>query len=81
MPELGQTVDEGQIVEWHVAEGDNVELGQEIFTVETDKAQVEVESVAEGVVLRIVVPAGATVTTGTVLAYVGEPGETVPNAG
>ena len=78
MPELGQTVDEGRIVEWQVAEGDAVELGQVLFTVETDKAEVEVESVAEGVVLRIRVPNGETVTTGEVVAYVGEVGEPVP---
>ena len=77
MPELGQTVSEGRIVEWLVAVGDPVELGQSIFVVETDKANVEVESVAEGVLLQIVVPANETVETGTVVAYVGEPGEEV----
>jgi pyruvate/2-oxoglutarate dehydrogenase complex dihydrolipoamide acyltransferase (E2) component len=78
MPELGETADEGVLLEWHVAEGDTVELGQVIFTVETDKASVEVESVEEGVVLQIRVPAGETVNTGTVLAYVGEAGEAIP---
>lgn len=77
MPELGQTVSEGRIVEWLVAPGDAVELGQPIFVVETDKANVEVESVEEGVLLQIVVPAGETVETGTVLAYVGAAGESV----
>ena len=74
MPELGQTVSEGRIVEWLVAPGDAVELGQSIFIVETDKANVEVESVAEGVLLKIRVPAAETGETGTLLAYVGAPG-------
>ncbi len=77
MPELGQTVSEGTIVEWLVKPGDAVELGQPIFVVETDKANVDVESVAEGVLLQIVVPGGETAETGTVLAWVGAPGESV----
>jgi pyruvate/2-oxoglutarate dehydrogenase complex dihydrolipoamide acyltransferase (E2) component len=77
MPELGQTVDEGRISEWLVVPGDHVELGQPIFIVETDKANVEVESTEEGVLLEIVVPPGRLVETGTVLAWVGAPGEVV----
>lgn len=75
MPELGQTVSEGYISQWYVEEGAPVELGAPLLLVETDKAEVEVESVAEGVLLRIVVPAGQTVDCGTVIAYVGQPGE------
>jgi pyruvate/2-oxoglutarate dehydrogenase complex dihydrolipoamide acyltransferase (E2) component len=77
MPELGQATDQGTIVEWLVAEGAPVEMGQMLFVVQTDKAEVEVECVADGVLLRIVVPKGETVETGTVVAYVGEPGEAV----
>ncbi len=75
MPELGQTVSEGHIQRWLVEEGNPLELGDPLLVVETDKAQVEVESVAEGVLLRIVVPAGQTVESGTVIAYIGEAGE------
>lgn len=78
MPKLGQTVDEGHIVSWLVKEGTEVELGEPLLMVETDKAQVEVECVAEGVLLKIVVPAGETVSSGTVIAYVGEPGDEIP---
>lgn len=79
MPNLGQTVDEGQIRSWLIEEGGDVELGEPLLLVETDKAEVEVESVAEGVLLKIVVPAGETVQTGTVLAYVGAPGDDIPS--
>lgn len=78
MPELGQTVSEGYISRWFVEEGGAVELGAPLLLVETDKAEVEVESVAEGVLLRVVVPAGETVDCGTVIAYVGQPGEALP---
>ena len=78
MPKLGQTTDEGYIEAWHVSEGDEVEMGQPLFIVETDKAQTDVESVADGVVRKIVVPAGETVPAGTVIAYVGEVDEEVP---
>ena len=78
MPKLGQTVDDGTIVSWLVEEGNDVELGEPLLIVETDKTQVEVESVAEGVLLKIVVPAGQTVESGTVIAYVGEPGDEIP---
>ncbi len=77
MPRLGETTTEGTIFEWLVAEGDEIELVQPIALIETDKAQVELESVAEGTLLKIVAPAGATVEAGTVIAYVGEPGEQV----
>lgn len=78
MPKLGQTVDEGHIVSWLVEEGNDVELGEPLLMVETDKTQVEVECVAEGVLLKIVVPAGETVPSGTVIAFVGEPGDEIP---
>lgn len=78
MPELGQTVSEGTIESWLFDEGDEVELGEGLLVVETDKAQVEVESVAEGVLLKIVVPVGQTVESGTVIAYIGEPGDDIP---
>lgn len=78
MPKLGQTVDESAIESWLLEEGDEVELGQPLLVVETDKAQAEVECVTEGVLLKIVVPAGETVAAGTVIAYVGEPGDEIP---
>lgn len=72
MPSLGQTTSEAYIEKWLVEEGAMVELGQALLTVETDKAQLDVESVAEGILLKIVVPEGQTVEAGTVIAYIGE---------
>lgn len=77
MPDLGQTADEGIIEEWHYAVGDFVDLGEPLLLVATDKAEIEVESVAEGVLLKRLFDEGATVEAGTVIAYIGEEGEEV----
>lgn len=78
MPALGQTSEETYIQEWLVQEGETVEMGQPLLSVETDKAQLDVECVADGVLLKILCPADTTVNAGTVIAYIGEPGESVP---
>ena len=53
MPKLGMNMIEGTIVNWLVREGEQVQAGQSILTIETDKATQEVESPAGGVVARI----------------------------
>lgn len=80
MPSLGETSDELHVIEWLVAEGDEVQLGQPLLLVETDKAELEVESVAAGTVLKILVSAGEDVSVSTVIAYVGGPGEEIPES-
>jgi pyruvate dehydrogenase E2 component (dihydrolipoamide acetyltransferase) len=61
LPKLGQTMEEGTIVEWFKQEGDAVQRGEVLFTVESDKATLESESPARGVLRRILAPAGQTV--------------------
>ena len=78
MPSLGQTTDELVIVEWYKHEGDSVVLGELLLSVQTDKAQVDVESVATGTLLRVLRDAGETVRSGSAVAYIGAPGEVVP---
>ena len=78
LPELGHTSDELHIVSWHKQVGDRVEIAEPLLVVETDKAQVDVESAEEGVLLRIVAEAGETLRTGDLVAFVGEPGEVLP---
>lgn len=60
LPKLGQTVEEGRIVEWLKEEGDTVNRGDVLFTVETDKAVLDVESTRKGYLRRILVPEGET---------------------
>lgn len=67
MPQLGEAVVEGEIVEWYVKEGDRVEDGTPLLEIETDKANTEVPSTAAGFVSRILVAAGETVDVGTPL--------------
>ena len=58
MPALSPTMEEGNLAKWLVKEGDTVKSGDVIAEIETDKATMEVEAVDEGIVAKIVVPAG-----------------------
>jgi pyruvate dehydrogenase E2 component (dihydrolipoamide acetyltransferase) len=71
LPRLGETLQkEGIIVEWLKQAGDPVQRGEVLFTTETDKATVEVESPATGFLRKILVPAGKTVPLFTVVALI-----------
>jgi pyruvate dehydrogenase E2 component (dihydrolipoyllysine-residue acetyltransferase) len=70
MPQLGETVAEGTVANWHKKEGDTVAVDEILFDVETDKVSMEVPSLAAGVIAKILVPAGATVEVGTVVAVI-----------
>lgn len=78
VPDLGTTVDEVKLVAWLVEEGEQVKRGDLLAEIETDKATTELESVAEGTLLKQVMSAGETAAKGDILAYVGKPGETLP---
>ena len=52
MPKLGHTMNEGTVIQWHKRAGDKIREGESILTVETDKAEVEVESPSAGVLAR-----------------------------
>ena len=78
MPKLGMTMEEGTIVRWLKAEGDEVEKGDVLFEVQTDKVVMEVESPASGTLARILVREDETVPIAYVVAYIGSPGEEVP---
>lgn len=78
MPKFGQTVEEAEIVQWHVSEGDTVEKGQVLLEIQTDKATLEVESFHAGTVLKLYPAAGDSVPVMSVIGYIGESGESVP---
>ncbi len=80
LPRLGQGMETGTIVKWLKSEGDTVEKGEPLFEVDTDKATQEVEAEASGVLLQIAVSSGE-VPVGETIAFIGEPGETVQQAG
>jgi pyruvate dehydrogenase E2 component (dihydrolipoamide acetyltransferase) len=75
MPRLSDSMEEGTILKWLVSEGDEVERGQEIAEIETDKANMMYESDTAGTVVEIVVQEGATVPLGELIARIGEAGE------
>ena len=77
MPQMGYDMQEGTVVRWLKAEGSNVEIGEPVAEIETDKAVVEFESYAEGVLQKILVNEGTTVPVGEVIAIVGEDSEVV----
>jgi pyruvate dehydrogenase E2 component (dihydrolipoamide acetyltransferase) len=77
MPQGGQDITEGVVVRWIKAEGELVRQGEVICEVETEKAVFEVVSPVDGVLLKIVAPAGARVPIFALIGVVGEPGETV----
>ena len=78
-PKLGQTMEEGAIVKWLKKEGDPVAKGDILFEIETDKANLEVESFFEGTLLKIYIREGVTVPVNTVVGYVGAKGEKIPD--
>lgn len=79
LPKLGQSVEDAQIVQWLKQEGDAVQEGEPIFTVQTDKAEIECESTASGVLRKILVEPGIDVPVMTVVALVGAADEALPD--
>ena len=78
MPKPGQATEECTVIAWHKREGDHVARGDVLFEIETDKSAMEVEAFDEGVLLRIVAREGDTVPVNQVCAWVGQPGEAIP---
>jgi pyruvate dehydrogenase E2 component (dihydrolipoamide acetyltransferase) len=82
MPQLGLTMEEGTVSGWLKKTGDVVKKNEPLFSVSTDKVEMDVESAVDGTLGKIIVPAGETVKVGTVLAYVdGGDGEDITAVG
>ena len=75
MPKLSDTMTEGVVAEWHKKIGDQVEEGELLAEIETDKATMEFESFQDGVLLYIGVEKGSTAPVDSILAILGEEGE------
>jgi 2-oxoglutarate dehydrogenase E1 component len=74
MPEMGESVTEGIVLEWHVAEGDLVNEGDTVVEVSTDKVDAEVPAPADGVITKLIAQVDEEVPVGAPLAEM-EPGE------
>ena len=68
MPMLGLTMTEAEIVEWKVAAGDRVAVGDAILVIETDKSSNDVEALDAGVIEALLVRVGDVVPVGAVIA-------------
>ena len=80
LPQFGETMEEGSILNCLVKVGDEVKKGEIIFEIETDKATLEMESPAEGFVKKILVAAEQTVSVGEPLLILGGRDEEVPQS-
>ena len=81
MPQAGQSMEEGTIVAWKVAEGDRIEVGQVIMEIETDKAVMEVEAVDAGRIAKIISKEGDIVEVKVPVAYLAEEGVDLSSIG
>ena len=81
MEALSPTMEEGRLVKWNKKEGDAVKTGESLAEVETDKAVMELVARADGNLIGVAVPEGKTVPVGSVVAYIGAPGENVGGQG
>lgn len=81
MPRLSDTMEQGTVVKWYVAEGDTVAAGDILADIETDKATMELQSFDDGTMGAIVAAEGATVPIGSVICVLAEEGEAASAAG
>lgn len=81
MPALSPTMEKGNLAKWLVKEGDTVKSGDIIAEIETDKATMEVEAADEGIVAKLVIPAGThDVKVNSLIAVLAEEGEDAAQA-
>lgn len=78
MPALELAQETGKLVAWRKKEGDPVAKGEPLLDVETDKAVVEIEAPADGVLAGVSALAGAVIAVGKTIAWIVRPGETPP---
>ena len=79
MPVLGMAQDTGKLLSWLKANGESVAAGEPLMEIETDKATVEIEATASGILSGIRARAGDEVPVGQVIAWILEPGEALPD--
>lgn len=77
IPKLGMTMTEGTVASWVVPDGSEVNAGDIVYNLETEKIQMEVAAEADGVV-RHLVPEGTTLEPGAIVGYILAPGESLP---
>lgn len=81
VPSLGEGVEEVTVIKWLKKEGDSVDELEPLLEVNTDKVDTEIPAPASGTVLKILAEEGVPAKVGTVLAFIGKPGESVEVSG
>jgi pyruvate dehydrogenase E2 component (dihydrolipoamide acetyltransferase) len=79
MPKMGDAMEEGTILQWLVSEGDEVEEGDAIAEIETDKVSMEIEAEDSGTLAQILADADEAVAVGDAIAFIQGEGEEVPD--
>src|SRR4051812_34889845 len=77
MPKLSPTMEEGQISRWLKNEGDKVSMGEPLAEIDTDKATMEMQALANGVLRKIIVNDGQSAPLGQLIAVIAEPEEDI----
>src|SRR5579872_403218 len=77
LPALGMSQDTGKIIQWLKAEGEQVAKGEPLVEIETDKATVEIEAPAAGMLTRVSAAAGEDIPVGEVIAVILAPDEAI----
>src|SRR6476659_11360546 len=77
MPKLSPTMEEGQLSRWLKKEGDKVSMGEPLAEIDTDKATMEMQALANGVLRKILIQEGESAPLGQLIAIIGEPDEDI----
>ena len=77
MPKLSPTMEEGQLSRWLKREGDQVSMGEPLAEIDTDKATMEMQALANGVLRKILIQEGESAPLGQMIAIIGEPDEDI----
>ena len=77
MPKLSPTMEEGQLSRWLKKEGDKVSMGEPLAEIDTDKATMEMQALANGVLRKILIKEGESAPLGQMIAIIGEPDEDI----
>ena len=77
MPKLSPTMEEGQLSRWLKKEGDAVSMGEPLAEIDTDKATMEMQSLGNGVLRKILIQEGESAPLGQIIAIIGEPEEDI----
>src|SRR5215212_1556104 len=77
MPKLSPTMEEGQISRWLKKEGDKVSMGEPLAEIDTDKATMEMQALANGVLRKVLITEGQSAPLGQLIAVIAEPDEDI----